>query len=99
MRSERTAKWDRLLEIEAIARRPTELPLPSPVRLLRREQPTSSRRRILMRLRMCSPPRPAEGRQLHGYAVVVVDAVVWSAVSERMPALLTFVDDPLDEIG
>ncbi len=40
----------------------------------------------------------------HGYAVVddaVVDddAVVWSAVSERMPALLTVVEDLPDEIG
>jgi uncharacterized protein with HEPN domain len=34
----------------------------------------------------------------HGYAVVD-DAVVWSAVSERMPALLTVVEDLLDEIG
>ena len=34
----------------------------------------------------------------HGYAVVD-DAVVWSAVSERMPALLTVVDNLLDEIG
>ena len=34
----------------------------------------------------------------NGYAVVD-DAVVWSAVSERMPALLTVVEDLLDEIG
>ena len=34
----------------------------------------------------------------HGYAVVD-DAVVWSAVSERMPALLTVVENLLDEIG
>jgi uncharacterized protein with HEPN domain len=37
----------------------------------------------------------AEG---HGYAVVD-DAVVWSAVPERMPALLTVVENLLDEIG
>ena len=34
----------------------------------------------------------------HGYAVVD-DAVVWSAVSERMPGLLTVVENLLDEIG
>ena len=34
----------------------------------------------------------------HGYAVVD-DAVVWSAVSERMPSLLTVVENLLDEIG
>jgi uncharacterized protein with HEPN domain len=34
----------------------------------------------------------------HGYAVVD-DAVVWSAVSERMPALLTVVEKLLEQIG
>ena len=34
----------------------------------------------------------------HGYAVDD-DAVVWSAVSQRMPALLTVVENLLDEIG
>ncbi len=34
----------------------------------------------------------------HGYAVVD-DTVVWSAVSERMPTLLTVVENLLDEIG
>lgn len=34
----------------------------------------------------------------HGYAVVD-DAVVWSAVSERMPALLKVVEKLLEEIG
>lgn len=33
----------------------------------------------------------------HGYAVVD-DTVVWSAVSERLPALLTVVEDLLTEI-
>jgi uncharacterized protein with HEPN domain len=35
---------------------------------------------------------------VHGYAVVD-DAVVWSAVSERMPALLTVVEKLLEQIG
>ena len=34
----------------------------------------------------------------NGYAVVD-DGVIWSAVSERMPALLTVVKNLLDEIG
>ncbi|MEP6561180.1 MAG: HepT-like ribonuclease domain-containing protein, partial [Nakamurella sp.] len=34
----------------------------------------------------------------HGY-LVVVDVVLGSAVSERMPALLTVVENMLDEIG
>lgn len=34
----------------------------------------------------------------HGY-LVVVDVVLWSAVSERMLALLTVVEEPLDEIS